>query len=66
MKIFMFGTGVINTLYGYTLAQAGNDVTHFVRKGKQDKFQDGVALDLLDERKDHRMKNVAKYALCGV
>ncbi len=35
MKILMFGAGVINTLYGYVLAQAGNDVTHYVRPGKK-------------------------------
>ena len=29
MKILMFGAGVIGTIYGYVLAQAGNNVTHF-------------------------------------
>ena len=39
MKVLMFGTGVIGTIYGYVLAQAGNDVTHYVREGKKKLFR---------------------------
>lgn len=63
MKTLIVGTGVIGVIYGWVLTEAGVDVTHLVRKGKKDKFNDGVTLDLLDERKGHPKKNVTKYAL---
>jgi 2-dehydropantoate 2-reductase len=50
MKILMFGTGVIGSIYGYVLAQAGNDVTHYVRPGKQKSLEDGIRIQLLDGR----------------
>ncbi|MBV6449438.1 MAG: hypothetical protein MHPDNHAH_00148 [Anaerolineales bacterium] len=62
MKILIVGAGVIGVIYGWALTEAGVDVTHFVRKGKKDKFKDGVTLDLLDERKGHPKNNVVKYA----
>jgi 2-dehydropantoate 2-reductase len=46
----MFGTGVIGTIYGYVLAQAGNDVTHFVRAGKIKSLENGIHIQLLDGR----------------
>lgn len=63
MKTLIVGTGIIGIIYGWALAQSGVDVTHFVRKGRKDQFQDGVNLDLLDERKGHPKYNVTKYAL---
>lgn len=50
MKILMFGTGVIGTIYGYVLAQAGNDVTHYVRPGKKKSLEGGICIHLLDGR----------------
>jgi len=50
MKILMFGAGVIGTIYGYVLAQAGNDVTHYVRPGKQKSLENGIRIQLLDGR----------------
>lgn len=63
MKTLIVGTGIIGVVYGWALAQSGNDVTHFVRKGKAERFTDGVRLDLLDERKGHAKYNLTKYAL---
>jgi ketopantoate reductase len=63
MKTLVVGTGIIGILYGWALAQAGVDVTHFVRKGKKDQFKDGVDLDLLDERKGHPKYTLTKYSL---
>ena len=40
MKTLIVGTGIIGVIYGWALAQAGEDVTHFVRKGKKDRFKD--------------------------
>jgi len=50
MKILMFGTGVIGTIYDYVLAQAGNDVTHYVRAGKKKSLENGIPIHLLDGR----------------
>jgi 2-dehydropantoate 2-reductase len=63
MKTLIVGAGIIGVIYGWALSQAGVDVTHFVRKGKKDQFKDGVALDVLDERKGHPKNNIAQYAL---
>ena len=51
MKIMIVGTGVIGTIYGWALAESGNEVVHYVRKGKKDHFRDGIKITMLDERK---------------
>lgn len=63
MKTLILGTGVIGTIYGWALAEAGIDVTHYVRKGKSITYKDGVTLDLLDERKGHKKYNTTQYAI---
>jgi 2-dehydropantoate 2-reductase len=63
MKTLIVGTGIIGTIYGWALSQAGIDITHFARKGKQALSKDGVTLDLLDERKGHVKNNTTKYML---
>jgi 2-dehydropantoate 2-reductase len=56
MKTLIVGAGIIGTVYGWALSEAGIDVTHFVRPGRKQLLQDGVALDVLDERKGHPSK----------
>lgn len=63
MKTLIVGTGVIGTIYGWALAEAGVDVTHYVRPGKKAQFSQGVDLDLLDERKGHPANNQVHYNL---
>ena len=63
MKTLIVGTGIIGVIYGWALSDAGVDVTHFVRKGKPDRFRKGVDLDLLDERKGHPPKKMYHYGL---
>jgi len=63
MKTLIVGTGIIGVIYGWALAQSGNDVTHFVRMGRKDQFKDRIQLDLLDERKGHTKYNMTKYAV---
>jgi 2-dehydropantoate 2-reductase len=63
MKTLIVGTGVIGVIYGWALSEVGVDVTHFVRKGKADKFKNQVVLDVLDERKNHPKYNQSKYAI---
>jgi len=63
MKTLIVGTGIIGVIYGWALAEAGIDVTHYVRKGKKEHIGDGVNLDVLDERKGHIKNNITRYAL---
>jgi 2-dehydropantoate 2-reductase len=63
MKTLIVGTGIIGTIYGWALSQAGIDVTHYVRSGKEALLRDGVRLDLLDETRGLIKNNTAKYTL---
>ncbi|MFR9727761.1 ketopantoate reductase family protein [Saccharopolyspora sp. MS10] len=51
MKILMFGRGVIATIYGWTLRQAGHEVEFYVRPGRAATYGDAVDLDLFDARR---------------
>ncbi|PRY36701.1 ketopantoate reductase family protein [Umezawaea tangerina] len=51
MKILMFGRGVIATVYGWALEQAGHEVEFYVRPGRAAAHGDAVDLDLLDARR---------------
>ncbi|HUQ54688.1 ketopantoate reductase family protein [Lentzea sp.] len=51
MKILMFGRGVIATVYGWLLEQAGHDVEFYVRPGRAATYGDTVDLDLMDTRR---------------
>ena len=63
MKILMLGAGVIGTVYGYALAQAGNDVTHYVRPGKKPALENGVHMRLLDGREKKPVNREVTYNL---
>lgn len=63
MKTLMVGNGVIGTIYGWALTEAGIDVTHLVRAGQAATPQQPIKLDLLDERKGHRRHTQTPYAL---
>ncbi|GAB4083812.1 2-dehydropantoate 2-reductase N-terminal domain-containing protein [Myceligenerans cantabricum] len=54
MRVLMFGRGVIATLYGWALEQAGHDVEFYVRPGRAAAYGDTVGLDVLDAR--HRVR----------
>ncbi|GAA4533617.1 2-dehydropantoate 2-reductase N-terminal domain-containing protein [Amycolatopsis samaneae] len=47
----MFGRGVIATVYGWALEQAGHEVEFYVRPGRAATYGDAVDLDLLDTRR---------------
>ncbi|MEV4148712.1 2-dehydropantoate 2-reductase N-terminal domain-containing protein [Amycolatopsis sp. NPDC049691] len=51
MKILMFGRGVIATVHGWALEQAGHDVEFYVRPGRASAYGEAVDLDLLDARR---------------
>ncbi|GAA0742768.1 ketopantoate reductase family protein [Clostridium oceanicum] len=58
MKILIIGTGVIGSVYGWQLFESGNDITHFVRKGKKEIIEkQGISIRCLDKRRgqeDHK------------
>ncbi|MCF6474621.1 ketopantoate reductase [Nonomuraea sp. MG754425] len=60
MKILMFGRGVIATIYGWTLQQAGHDVEFYVRPGRAATYEDAVDLDLIDTRRRVRGRRIAE------
>jgi len=51
VKILMFGRGVIATVYGWALQQAGHDIEFYVRPGRATTYGDAVGLDLFDARR---------------
>lgn len=51
MKILMFGRGVIATLYGWALEQAGHEIEFYVRPGRAAAYGETVKFDLLDARR---------------
>jgi 2-dehydropantoate 2-reductase len=51
VKILMFGRGVIATVYGWVLQQAGHDVEFYVRPGRAATYEDAIDLDLFDARR---------------
>jgi 2-dehydropantoate 2-reductase len=63
MKILIVGKGIIGTIYGWALSNAGLDVVQYVRKGKTVNSTDGVLMDVLDERKGYPKYNKTTYHL---
>lgn len=53
MRMLFVGVGVIGTIYGWALSESGASVTHCVRPGDQDRYADGIDLDVLDRRDGH-------------
>jgi len=52
MKILIVGTGVIDTIYGWQLLEAGCDLTHLVYKDKRDFLeQNGIKINCMDTRR---------------
>jgi len=61
MRVMVLGTGVIGTIYGYVLSEAGHEVTHYVRPGKTADLKKGIRLRLLDGRKSAQPEYEAHY-----
>lgn len=59
MKILIIGRGVVGTIYGWALSQAGIDVTHVVRRGG---LPPSDTLDLLDLRTGYPKHTRVSYA----
>lgn len=66
MNILVVGAGVIGTIYGWALSQAGNSVTHFVRPGKVSALACGIPVDILDKRRHHPKHFLGYYQLQAI
>ena len=53
MKILIIGAGIVGSIYGWALSEAGHEVQHLVRQGRAEKLSQGIPLDILDKRKGH-------------
>jgi 2-dehydropantoate 2-reductase len=58
MKILVFGAGAIGTIYGYFLAKAGNDVTHYVRPNRAEQLKGGLAVRIQDGRDEKHVQEI--------
>src|SRR5919198_1412910 len=61
MDICIVGAGVIGTIYGHAFAEAGHDVTHFVRRGGGERLRRGIDLELLDARGGKAIERRSTY-----
>lgn len=51
MRVLVVGAGIVGTIYGWVLAESGNDVVHLVRSGRAAALREGLLLDIFDRRK---------------
>lgn len=58
MRILMFGRGVIATIYGQALHEAGHDVEFYVRPGRAAEYGDEVQTDVIDARRKARDQRI--------
>jgi 2-dehydropantoate 2-reductase len=63
MRTLIVGRGIIGTIYGWALAEAGIDVTHYLRPVYGTSGVTEVSLDVLDERKGHKPNNQTTYSM---
>lgn len=56
MRVLTVGAGVVGTIYGWALSEAGHDVVHLVRPGRAQALAGGIATDVLDKRPGHPRK----------
>jgi ketopantoate reductase len=63
MNILIVGAGIIGSIYGWALSEAGNPVTHFVRPGKAAALSSGMPIDILDKRRHHPKRFVGLYQI---
>jgi len=63
MRVLVTGAGIIGSIYGWALAEAGHHVVHLVRSGRAVAFRDGLPLDMFDRRKQHKRNFRGLYRL---
>jgi len=66
MHVLVTGAGIIGSIYGWALAEAGHHVVHLVRSGRAAAFRDGLPLDVFDRRKGHKRNFRGLYRLNAI
>jgi 2-dehydropantoate 2-reductase len=66
VRVLVIGAGIIGSIYGWALAEAGHHVAHLVRSGRAAAFCDGLPLDAFDRRKGHKRNFRGLYRLHAV
>jgi|SRR5579864_1723355 len=63
MRVLVVGAGIVGTIYGWALAESGNDVVHLVRSGRAAALREGLLLDIFDRRKGRKRNFRGLYKL---
>ena len=66
MRVLVIGAGIIGSIYGWALSEAGHHVMHLVRSGRAAALRDGLPLDMFDRRKGHKRNSRSLYRLNAV
>ncbi len=66
MRVLVIGAGIIGSIYGWALSEAGHYVVHLMRSGRAAAFRDGLPLDMFDRRKGHKRNFRGLYKLHAV
>jgi 2-dehydropantoate 2-reductase len=66
MRIAIIGAGIIGTIYGWALAEAGHRVQHLVRAGRAGPLAEGISMDILDKRKGRPSHFQGVYRISAV
>jgi 2-dehydropantoate 2-reductase len=66
MHVLVVGAGIIGSIYGWALAESGQEVVHLVRAGRAASLRDGMTLDMFDRRKGHKRNFRGMYRLNAV
>jgi 2-dehydropantoate 2-reductase len=66
MNILIIGAGIVGSIYGWSLTNAGHAVTHLVRPGRAEALSDGISMDILDLRRRHRRDYQGIYRITAI
>jgi 2-dehydropantoate 2-reductase len=66
MRVLVIGTGIIGSIYGWALAESGQEVVHLVRSGRAASLRHGLAVDMFDRRKGRKRHFRGLYRLIAV
>ena len=66
MRIAIVGAGIIGSIYGWALAEAGHQVQHLVRAGRAGPLAEGISMDILDKRKGKPSRFRGVYRISAV
>jgi 2-dehydropantoate 2-reductase len=61
MKLLVFGAGVIGTMHAWAFENAGHSVSLLVRPGHEDRWTNGIELQILDGREGHAKEVKTQY-----